>query len=288
MNRSTRADLQSLLEYAVTHRDGGWYYPNAVMPWRGLLESELYAHSLLCDLLSDPKTLAILSEEETDAALRIADGIRIWIMLQKETQHWDTDPAYLEAIHSVMSGSEVVLATSVITMSKTYEKPFEEIVAAGNGFTIERRFFKEVKGAPEINLLEVRPGDLLRVGDKLVAEYRIWNQENRSFVKLTAPREAGFRPMDQLSGYYGWWLRPLSVRGSYSVTPQGYRNVKTDRTEYFFDVYPEEKTTVTETFFVTQEGVFRAPVVMIESLYAPHYRANGAFGGNFTFNPMIP
>ncbi|MDI9552090.1 MAG: MG2 domain-containing protein [Bacteroidota bacterium] len=288
MNRSTRADLQSLLEYAVTHRDGGWYYPNAVMPWRGLLESELYAHSLLCDLLSDPKTLAILSEEETDAALRIADGIRIWIMLQKETQHWDTDPAYLEAIHSVMSGSEAALATSVITMSKTYEKPFEEIVAAGNGFTIERRFFKEVKGAAEINLLEVRPGDLLRVGDKLVAEYRIWNQENRSFVKLTAPREAGFRPMDQLSGYYGWWLRPLSVRGSYSVTPQGYRNVKTDRTEYFFDVYPEEKTTVTETFFVTQEGVFRAPVVMIESLYAPHYRANGAFGGNFTFNPMIP
>lgn len=288
MNRSTRADLQSLLEYAVTHRDGGWYYPNAVMPWRGLFESELYAHSLLCDQLSDPKTLALLSEEEKSAALRIADGIRIWIMLQKETQHWDTDPAYLEAIHSVMSGSEAALATSVITMSKTYEKPFEEIVAAGNGFTIERRFFKEVKGAPEINLLEVRPGDLLRVGDKLVAEYRIWNQENRSFVKLTAPREAGFRPMDQLSGYYGWWLRPLSVRGSYSVTPQGYRNVKTDRTEYFFDVYPEEKTTVTETFFVTQEGVFRAPAVTIESLYAPHYRANGAFGGNFTSHSMIP
>lgn len=288
MNRSTRADLQSLLEYAVAHRDGGWYYPNAVMPWRGLLESELYAHSLLCDLLSDPKTLAILSEEERGVSLRIADGIRIWIMLQKETQHWDTDPAYLEAIHTVMSGSEAVLATSVIFMSKTYEKPFAEIAAAGNGFTIERRFFKEVKGAPEINRLEVRPGDLLRVGDKLVAEYRIWNQENRSFVKLTAPREAGFRPMDQLSGYYGWWLRPLPVRGSYSVTPQGYRNVKTDRTEYFFDVYPEEKTTVTETLFVTQEGVFRAPVVTIESLYAPHYRANGAFGGDFTFNPIIP
>lgn len=299
LNRSTKADLQSLLEYAVAHRDGGWYYPDAVLPWRGLLESELYAHSLLCDLLSAPQTRAVLADAGArQEALKVADGIRLWIMLQKETQQWDTDPAYLEAIRSVMKGSEDVLSTTVVFMRKTYGKPFEDIVAAGNGFTIERRFFKEVKGAPaqgtslrddrpnrsgahEINRLEVRPGDLLHVGDKLIAEYRIWNQENRSFVKLTAPREAGFRPADQLSGHYGWWLRPLSVRGFWSVTPQGYRNVKTDRTEYYFDVYPEEKTTVTETFFVTQEGSFRAPVVTIESRYAPHYRANDGFRGTF-------
>lgn len=282
---SAKADLQSLLEYAVAHRDGGWYYPNAVLPWRGLLESELYAHSLLCDLFSDPKTLAVLSRgDEESEACKVADGIRIWIMLQKETQQWDTAPTCLEAVHSVMRGSEEVLSTSVIFMRKSYEKPFTEILAAGNGFTIERRFYREVKGAPEINRLEVRPGDLLHVGDKLTAEYRIWNQENRSFVKLTAPREAGFRPVEQLSGHYGWWLHPLPVRGTCSVVPQGYRNVKTNRTEYYFDVYPEEKTTVTETFFVTQEGTFSAPVVTIESLYAPHYRANDRFGGAFTFH----
>ena len=40
MNQSMAADVQSLLEYAVQHPDGGWYYPNAVMPFRGLLESE--------------------------------------------------------------------------------------------------------------------------------------------------------------------------------------------------------------------------------------------------------
>ena len=47
-----------------------------------------------------------------------------------------------------------------------------------------------------------------------------------------------------------------------------------DRTEYWFDSYPEEKTSVTEDFFVTQEGTFQTPSVEIESLYAPHYRAN--------------
>ena len=51
LEKSIRADVTSLLEYAVQHRDGGWYYPNAVMPFRGLLESEAYAHALLCQLL---------------------------------------------------------------------------------------------------------------------------------------------------------------------------------------------------------------------------------------------
>ena len=98
-------------------------------------------------------------------------------------------------------------------------------------------------------------------------------------MKLSAPREALFRPVNQLSGHYGWWLSPLRYTGAWSFTPQGYRDVKTDRTDYYFDVYPEEKTTVSEEFFVTQEGVFSAPVVTIESLYAPHYRANGKFTG---------
>ena len=51
MESSLKADIASLKEYAVEHRDGGWYYPNAVMPWRGLLESEADAHALLCNLM---------------------------------------------------------------------------------------------------------------------------------------------------------------------------------------------------------------------------------------------
>ena len=276
MRSSIVADIASLDEYAVEHRDGGWYYPNAVMPWRGLLESELYAHSLLCDLLSDTRVSRSLSGVEGQEA-KIADGIRIWMMLQKETQKWGEDPAFVDAINSVLTGGEDVLSTRVILMTKTYRKPFKEIVAAGNGFTIERHFYKEVQGEnSSVTLLEIYPGMKLSRGEKIITEYKIWNQENRSFVKLVAPREAAFRPVDQLSGHVGWWYRPI---GSWAVSPQGYRNVKADRTEYYFDVYPEENTTVTEEFYITQEGIFSAPVVTIESLYAPHYRANDKFGG---------
>ena len=274
MESSLKADIASLKEYAVEHRDGGWYYPNAVMPWRGLLETEADAHALLCGLM-DPY------------APQVSDGIRLWLMLQKETQKWDESPAFVEAITAILDGSDAVLATSILSYSATYDKPFADIKAAGNGFTIARKFFREKTvervfddRSGENDKVTVReeiaPGTPVAVGDKIIAEYQIWNQENRSFVKVDAFREAALRPVQQLSGHTGWgWfsLRRLTF------TPQGYRNVKADRTEYYFDSFPEENTTLTEEFFVTQAGTFTAPVITVESLYAPHYRANDAFHG---------
>ena len=262
--RSLDADVESLLQYAVEHRSGGYYYPNAVMPWRGLLESELYAHSLLCDLLTNAAA-ADPAPKYAAQASTVAEGIRLWIMVQKETQQWATDAAYLEAIASVLRGTPETLATRVILLSKTFTKPFPEVKASGNGFRISRSFF--VDGNP------VSDGDVLHVGDRVTAQYRIWNEENRSFVRVTVPRPASFRPVRQLSGPYGWWLRPYSY-GGWSFSPQGYRNVLADKTEYWFDSYPEENTTISEDFYVTQEGAFQTPAVEIESLYAPHYRAN--------------
>lgn len=262
--RSLDADVESLLQYAVEHRSGGFYYPNAVMPWRGLMESELYAHSLLCDLLTNAAA-AEPAPKYAARATEIAEGIRLWIMVQKETQQWDTDAAYIEAISSVLRGTPETLATKVVLLSASFTKPFPEVKASGNGFKISRIFFVDGR--------QVSDGDELRVGDRVTAQYKIWNEENRSFVRVTVPRPASFRPVRQLSGHYGWWLKPYSY-GGWSFSPQGYRNVLSDKTEYWFDSYPEEYTTITEEFFVTQEGSFQTPAVEIESLYAPHYRAN--------------
>ena len=259
MRNSLEKDILSLAEYAEPHNSGGMYYPNAVLPWRGLLESELYAHSMLCDLLAD------CGQDS------IAEGIRLWIMVQKETQQWESDPAYIEALASVLAGSAETLQAKVIALTLSISRPFGQVKAAGNGFSVSREY--RCDGKP------LREGDLLHVGDKISATYNIWSEENRSFVRLTAPRCAAFRPVEQKSGHYGWMAQPLSVSGWASFTPQGYRSVLADRTEFWFDSYPEEKTSITEEFFVTQEGCFQAPTVEIESLYAPHYRANDKGAG---------
>ena len=274
MESSLKADIASLKEYAVEHRDGGWYYPNAVMPWRGLLETEADAHALLCNLMQP-------------YAPHISDGIRIWLMIQKETQKWDESPAFVDAITAILDGSDEVLSTAVVSYAATYEKPFAEIKAAGNGFKIERVFYRlkteekiydDRSGKNDFVTVreEIAPGTPVAVGDKILAEYHIWNAENRSFVKVDAFREAALRPVEQLSGHTGWsWWRSRGL----TFAPQGYRNVKADRTEYYFDTFPEENTTISEEFFVTQAGTFTAPVLTVESLYAPHYRANDAFHG---------
>ena len=347
LRKSLEADVLSLVEYAVSHPSGGWYYPDAVMPQRGLLENELYAHTILCDIFDDEYVRKVTPSAGLPTPSALADGIRLWIMLQKETQDWDTDPAFVDAVGVVLRGGDSVLETRVVSLTKTYRSEISGIKAAGNGFSIERRFYREIPATsatsgPEVASGAASPASLavggttspaslaaggsvspaslagggtasgpavtdgtstasslsggdrsdspdgrireeisegaeLAVGDKIIAEYRISSDENRSFVRLSAPREASFRPVDQLSRNYGWWLGILRLDGSFSITPQGYRNVKSDRTEYYFDVYPEDKTVIREEFFVTQEGTFKAPVVTIESLYAPHYRANDGF-----------
>ncbi|MDO5443177.1 MAG: MG2 domain-containing protein [Bacteroidia bacterium] len=276
LRNSLNKDLLSLQEYAAGHKSGGYYYPNSVMPFRGLLESEAYAHSFIADLLrACNERLEGTSDKETlNKSVEIADGICLWLMVQKETQKWDEDAAFVDAISSILDASEETRNLRVITLSKTFTKPFSDVRASGNGFSIERKYFIEKTENGKVENVALAEGQTLNVGDKIVAEYRIWNEENRSFVKVSAPRMASLRPVEQLSGRAGWHARPLNVDGWYTVSPQGYRSVLKDRTEYWYDSYPEESTTIREEFFVTQTGSFQSPAVSIESLYAPHYRAN--------------
>ena len=273
MRRSVAVELESLKEYAVEHHSGGVYYPNAVLPWRGLLESEAYAHSLICDLFrdlsADPDFATGLSD--------LADDIRLWMMLQKETQQWSSDPGLVEAMASVYDASESVKETKVVVLSKRFLKPFEEIAESGNGFEVSVKYYKET---PHSGRVELSEGDRLEVGDKVIVVYSLWSEENRSFVRLSVPRPACFRPQNQLSGWDGAWLRPISY-GLYNVAPYAYREVRADRTLYWIDVFPEEQSTFEEVMFITQEGTFVSPVPEIESLYAPHYRANGGYYGQF-------
>lgn len=290
-------EVTSLLEYSVDHPDGGIYYPNAVLPFRGLLESEAYAHSLLCDLLTRYSSSDDADPSSASRASEVADGIRIWLMLQKETQQWEAEPGFMDAVASIMAGSDEIKSVKVIVMTKTYEKPFDEIKAAGNDLTLTREFYREKtltkklsdgKTEDVVELVPIEEGTCLAVGDRISIKYKVWSKENRSFVRLTAPREASLRPVDQLSGYSFSMscLRPLILDGWYTLNPGCYRNVRTDRTEYYFDSYPEEKSEIVEEFFVTQAGSFKAPAAEIESLYAPHYRANAAFTGPLRSAPL--
>ena len=232
IRKSVDKDVNSLVQYAVEHSSGGYYFPNAVMPWRGLLESELHAHTVLCALMDE--------YGHGD----IAEGIRLWIMVQKETQKWSDDPGFIDALDCVLKAGEETLSTEVIALEASALKHFDDVKAYGNGISLE------VSGVTEAT-----------VGDRVTRTYKVRSEENRSFAVLSVPHCAALRPVDQKSGIAGWNV---------------YRNVLADRTEYWFEVLPEEEFEITEDFYITQQGSFRTPASDILSRYAPHYCAGSA------------
>lgn len=251
MGKTLQGCIESLGQYSVEHPSGGLYYPNAVLPFRGLLENELYAHTLLCRIM------------DRHSRGEIAEGLRLWMMVQKESQQWGSDPAFIDAAAEVLKGSEKTLRTELMVLSLERKLPLDKVLPASNGVGLEVYYslVQTIEGKRVEKPL--KEGDALKTGDRILARYALRSDENRSFVKLTVPRCAAFRAVSQISGV---------------VASGAYRDLREDRTEYWFDLLPEEDTRLLEEFFVTNEGRFQGAAAILESSYAPHYRANtGAF-----------
>ena len=284
LRNSLEKEAANLLDYAVEHPSGGYYYPNLVMPWRGLMESEAYAHTFMCDILRDIAARSAGEGGSAEAGLsrqglsvppggtpkpsttgarptaaEIADGIRLWLLVQRETQAWTEDPAYAMAVAAIREGSPELLDTRILIARSSAELPFEQIKASGNGMKIERQWQVKRNG----KWITLASGTKLRVGETVRSLIYLHSDENRSFVIVTAPRPGNLQPVNQISGYAG-------ARG-------GYRNVRSSRTEYLFDAYPEEKLTLTEEYYVTHAGTFSAAPAEIVCTYADHYRATDRY-----------
>lgn len=229
----------SLKDYAVENPTVGCYFPNAVMPFRGLMNSEIYAHAQLIE------TFGALGEK------KMVDGIAQWLLLQKHNQAWESTVATTDAVHALVSSKAKDLKLGAVYY--TYTTKLERVKASANELSVRRRCVRTGTGAP------LSEGETLHVGDRITVYYDIDNTENRSFVQMRAMRPACFYPVDERS-YFSWW--------------GFYREVKPSATNYYWELLPEEHTTVTEEFFVTQEGRFNSGLIEIECLYAKEYRGH--------------
>lgn len=233
---------ESLKDYSVENATVGCYFPNAVMPFRGLMNSELYAHAHLLDLFKK------LGEK------KMVDGLAQWLLLQKHNQAWENTVATTDAIYALMVSDAKDLKFGAVYC--TYSTTLDKVKQSGKELKVEREFIRAS------NDKVIEEGESLSVGDEIIVRYNIYNNENRSFVQMRAMRPACFYPLNEKSGYT-WWSRY-------------YREMKESVTNYYFELLPEENTTIEERFYVTQEGIFTTSLVEIESLYAHEYRGHTA------------
>ena len=230
---------ESLKDYAVENPTVGCYFPNAVMPFRGLMNNEIYAHAQLIE------TFGALGEK------KVVDGIAQWLLLQKHNQAWENTVATTDAVHALISSKAKDLKLGAVYY--TYTTQLDRVKASANELSVTRTFVRAQTGAP------LSDGEALHVGDEIIVTYAIHNTENRSFVQMRAMRPACFYPLDERS-YYSWY--------------GFYREVKPSETNYYWELLPEEHTTVQERFFVQQEGTFNSGLIEIECLYAKEYRGH--------------
>ena len=234
------AVMRSLRDYSVRNNTVGCYFPNAAMPYRGMLHTEIYAHSLLAVIFAEM------------GQMDIAKGIMKWLLLQKHNQQWESNMASADAIFALIKYNAPEMLFGAVYY--TYCAPMLDIKPSSNQMEVKRTYWRDGT--------QLSDGQMLRVGDRIEVRYEINNTENRSFVVMEASRPACFYPADERSF------------GTYRF----YCERKASHTTYYFQVLPEDQTRLSEIFYVTQEGTFNSGLLQIESLYAPEYRAHtGAF-----------
>ncbi len=291
-DRSYVRICRSLVEYAVDNGNAGCYFPNAVMPFRGLMSTEIYAHSELLKLFDNLAPELAATGKASDRLLSekmssIVRGLGRWLMIQKHNQDWENNAATMDAISALLSSGvsgsaasqalertemslDDFLARNAGAMSYTFVNSDDALrtgsvyylytqsealsEAFSNQMSLERSWWRISEGDACEPLAE---GETLHPGDRIAVRYVIENTENRSFVHLQASRAAMLQPVSEASHY----LRHCYVENAASVT------------NFYFDLLPEGRTELEERFYVSQEGTFSASVAGIQSLYAPQYRS---------------
>jgi hypothetical protein len=268
--------LKSIREYAIKNCTTGYYFPNAVLPFRGMVSNEISSHSFLLNLFAD------FGDKE------MVSGIARWILLQKENQYWGSGLYLTDAVTALMraSGSpgaapverskfvtkyRVDNKRGIVTVNKrsndpeflyiqhNYIKRDIDIKSFANGLSVESSFYRVVVKNGQEGLEEIKEGVKVNPGDIIEVVSLIQNSENRSYVSLISDTPASFVPIEERSGYRGFY----------------YREVRRSSLNYYFNLLAEGQHIIRERFIVNNRGSFSTGIPVIKSLFAPAYQGNG-------------
>lgn len=283
--------IASIKEYGVKDGDNGTYFPNLVMPFRGMVYSEIRAHAMILKLLQDIPNREYVLEHD----------LAKWLIMQRKRQLWSDNSASIFAINAMwkyynnrettpgrvallptIKGSVLPETTStkgrrfnvdklragntdyyvstvgngdvIVDIEYSYEQPLSQMKPVGNGFSVERRMYR-VDGT-ELKLVD--KSNRLKIGDEVAVRYFINCKNNSSFVQLKATRTGALKPVKDFSGY----------ENNY------YKEVKKNESIFSFYLLAEGNHIVEERFFVDYAGDFNDGYVKINSLFNPIINAN--------------
>ena len=269
------------LDKKLTHPDG--YYISYISGSFTSINRKVQTHVQVMEAFQEVKP-----QEQ-----QLLNGMTEWLLQQKRTQQWDEPVKTVNAVYALLldgsqpleKGNSDVLKlregqkthtfvtphTSVgylrdslsVSVPKelrvekhgkglswgavyaNYQMPLDSVRASWQGFHIRR----------EVSSLQPK------IGDRLHVRYTITADRDYEFVQLTAPRSAAAEPDASLSGY-----RYQSGLGYY-------RQIRDDRTEYYFDRMPKGTYVIEEDWLISRTGNYQMGTTAVKCLYAPEYQS---------------
>lgn len=284
--------LESLREFMVTDPDKGTYFPSLQNSAAGYIT---YTSSAL-------RAFALIEPGAPEI-----DGLRHWLVVQKQATDWGASPETTEVIAAILSSSANwignIKGVSVKVNGKSVATPETDKRIGYFRMPLDIDPDREVKiaitrksatpawgavmrssmqpiqsvnaaGSPDLSIEKSIIGpDTLRAGDKVTVRLLINVGRNLNYVAITDERAACFEPVNQLP----------HIQVSEGVTL--YVEPRSSRTSIFVTTMPKGTYVVSYDLYVNNAGSFASGIAEAASQYAPEITARSA-GSIITVNSL--
>ncbi len=298
--KTARLILESLRQLASKSETKGWWYDNLSGGWDAMPKLATTARALEAFAEIEPSTEAV-------------DGLRQWLVLQKETENWGDNSASVGVIAAILNsgadwtdnttapeirinGKPMEMASSemltgIMTMSLNPEEVSGKtlsIVRSGDGPAWGGVVSQYIAPVKEV---KAEKCENLKIEKQLLL---VTDSENGSKVeKVTKPLKTGDKVrvtltltcgkdmdyvavIDELSAC----LEPIDQLSGYRNADglPAYREVRDTKTSFFIGYLPKGVNVISYDCYVDREGEYALGIASAQSQYSPLQSAHSAGG----------
>lgn len=301
--KTARVILESLRQLASKSESKGWWYDNLTGGWTGMPK-----------LATTARVLEAFSEIQP--ASEAVDGLRQWLVLQKETEDWGANSSSVGVISAILnSGTDWTVVSDapvikldghvidvangeMLTGLATVQLDVKE--ASGKTLSIEKNSdgpawggvisqyiapMADVKAEKCENLKVEKQLLLLTEDDGGVKAEKV-NLSKGSFKVGDKVRVTLILTCDKDMDYVALideraaCLEPLDQLSSYNYTDGlgAYREIRDTKTSFFINYLPKGVNVISYDCYVDRDGVYALGIASAQSQYSPLQAAHSAGG----------
>ena len=288
--------LESLVQFASKDDEKGWWYDN--------LESGFTGWNRLLTT-----SMALNAFAEISPSSPAVDGLRQWLLLQKETEEWGDMKLTVQLVQSILaSGSDWTVTKGVpvislngkpIKLPTDYNGDFPLTLnlnpseVSNEKLTIEKnslqpawggvisQFVKSMQDVEKVDCLNLsirKQIVVLSESDHGVkAEEGELQTGDKVRITLTVTCE---KDMDYvvITDNRGACVQPDEWLSGYGAQGElwGYKETEDEKTSFFFEFMPKGSHIITYDCHIDRRGDYSSGIATVQSLYAPQNVAHSA------------